>query len=131
MGITFYRDHSNLAHVRFGRGDVLLQALQGRHSGAVGLLLFDGPAGEIGRDMSELDPAETPDIRTHDTVLLSFSDPRSIDVVIEALKRMKERLVQAPDTAEKAVFDGAMESLRDEEDKEWIANIAKHCEPED
>lgn len=135
MGITFHKDDLNLVVVEFGYGDVLLQALQGYASGAVALLLFRGPPGEIGRDMSELGPEEMPDITTHDTVMLSFSDPKSIDVVIRALERMRNclesPLPRVEDSIPDSILDETKQALQDEEDRVWLAEIVKRIKSQE
>lgn len=106
MGITIYSVQKEKAPVEVRpksdetlqtkvscQGDIAVQPFYPETSdGVAWLLLCQGPAGEPGRDINgEVD--EGPRLLAEQPgVLIGAEDPRSLDVIIEALAALKDRL---------------------------------------
>lgn len=71
------------------QGDIAVNTF-GPHDDVVWLRLSQGPVGEIGRSTNE----EPVDLDTCEGVLIGAKNPRSLDVLIEALTILRHKLTE-------------------------------------
>ena len=114
MGITIYSVQKGKAPVEVRpksgetlqtrvscQGDIAVQPFYPETSdGVAWLLLCQGPAGEPGRDINgEVDEGPRM-LQDQPGVLIGAEDPRSLDVIIEALTELRRELAKARDIEE-------------------------------
>ena len=86
-----YKTQDGVNVIQFGTGDICVTCIGdefGDHLDSLGL--FQIPNREIGEYLPEYDGK--PAIKTH--TRLYFTDPKSIDIVISHLQKIKESIVQ-------------------------------------
>jgi len=109
------------------QGDIAVQPFYPETSdGVAWLLLCQGPVGEPGRDINgEVD--EGPRLlQQQPGVLIGAKDPKSLDVIIEALDALRRRLRgEKPDSPLAAIEERTRRDIEEQEDQALITELRK------
>ena len=104
----FYENGDSIPTVTLGNGSVNVHSLASIGGGQSGIAFSDrGCVGEIGEDTTSSDAAFTNDLGVYMQIL--FTNPDSIDVMIEKLQTAKEYLTNL--SANNAAIQSAMDRV--------------------